>query len=156
MTSTAENLIEMPICFKRVFQDHVEQRREVCSLFHRFPAGWHWERLCILLLGSEAHFFFAKQQALKDLSGMLGTRTRRRIFAQGGNVVCQGDVGQYLPNSTAAGSRIRNACHMDMFFSPACTILLSCCAKGRMDGCMYRVPRHLRRYIQVVCGYICK
>jgi hypothetical protein len=67
---------------QRSFQDLVEQRREVCSLFHRFPAGWHGERLCVLLFGSEAHFF-VKQQALKDLSGTLGTRTRRRIFAQG-------------------------------------------------------------------------
>jgi hypothetical protein len=58
-----------------VFEDHVEQRKEVCSFFHRFLAGWYWERLYVVLLGSEAHIF-VKQQALQDLSGMLGTRTR--------------------------------------------------------------------------------
>jgi hypothetical protein len=73
----------MPICFKRVFQDHVEQRREVCSLFHRFPAGWHSERLCILLLGSEAHFF-VKQQSIEGFErDVRNTHTLKNIRSGG-------------------------------------------------------------------------
>jgi hypothetical protein len=142
----------MPICFKRVFQDHVEQRREVCSLFHRFPAGWHGERLCVLLFGSEAHFF-VKQQALKDLSGTLGTRTRRRIFAQG-NVVCS--RRRWTVPTEQYSSRLKNTkclpygyVLLPSMHHPALVLR----EKGRVEGCMYRVPRHLRRYVQVVCGY---